>query len=80
MKAYRWTTRIALAGIGILAVIVAFVAVVRILSVPIAGVQPEAFVLTAMMTSPFTVGAVLVSIITATLVETLRRHKRPTTA
>ena len=80
MKAYRWTTRIALAGIGFLAVIAAFVAVVRILSVPIAGVQPEAFVLTAMMTSPFTVGAVLVSIITATLVETLRRRKRPTTA
>ena len=80
MKAYRWTTRITLAGIGFLAVIAAFVAVVRILSVPIAGVQPEAFVLTAMMTSPFTVGAVLVSIITATLVETLRRRKRPTTA
>jgi hypothetical protein len=50
---------------------------VRILSVPVAGVQPEAFVLTAMMTAPFTVGLVLVSTMTTALIETLRRPKRP---
>ena len=77
MNTYRWTTRIGIAGIGFLAAIAVFVAVVRILSVPVAGVQPEAFVLTAMMTAPFTIGAVLVATMTAALVETLRRPKRP---
>ena len=70
---YRWTTRIAIAGFGFLAVIAAFAAVVRILNVPVAGVQPEAFVLTAMMTSPITVGGVLVAIGISALVE--RRSK-----
>ena len=69
----RWTTRIAIAGFGFLAVIAAFAAVVRILNVPVAGVQPEAFVLTAMMTSPITVGGVLVAIGISALVE--RRSK-----
>ena len=77
MNAYCWTTRIAIAGVGFLAVIAVFVAGVRILSVPVAGVQPEAFVLTAMMTAPFTVGLVLVSTMTTALIETIRRPKRP---
>ena len=76
----RWTTCIALAGISFLALIAAFVAVVRIFDVPLAGVRPEAFALTAMMTAPFTVGTVLVSTMAGTLVETLRRSKRPTSA
>ena len=77
MNAYRWTTRTAIAGLGFLAVIAVFVTVVRVLSMPVAGVQPEAFVLTAMMTAPFTIGLVLVSTATAALVETLRSRKNP---
>ena len=80
MNTYRWTTHIALAGIGFLAVIAVFVAVVRILNVPLAGIQPEAFALTAMMTAPFTIGAVLVFIMTTTLVEALRHRRRPASA
>ena len=80
MNTYRWTTRIALAGIGFLAVIAVFVAVIRILNVPLAGIQPEAFALTAMMTAPFMIGAVLVYIMTTTIVENLRHRRRPASA
>ena len=80
MNAYRWTTRTAIAGLGFLAVIAVFVTVVRVLSVPLAGVQPEAFILTAMMTAPFTIGLVLVSTTTAALIETLLQRKRPASA
>ena len=48
-----------LAGLGVLALWAVFVAVVRVLDVPVGGIQPEAFALTAMMTAPFTLGAVL---------------------
>ena len=58
MNAYCWTIRIALGGLGFLALLVAFVAVTRIFNVVIAGVQPDASALTAMMTAPFTVGVV----------------------
>ena len=59
MKGYRWATRVALAGLGVLALWAVFVAVVRVLDVPVGGIQPEAFALTAMMTAPMTLGAVL---------------------
>ncbi|MXZ90414.1 MAG: hypothetical protein F4W95_07305 [Chloroflexi bacterium] len=72
MSRYRWTGRIAFAGVAALALIIVFVTTVRFLDVAVAGVQPEAFVLTAMMTAPFTVGAVIVSTMAAALVETLR--------
>ena len=80
MDGYRWTTRIAMAGVGFLAVIVAFVTGVLVLGTPILGVQPEAFALIAMMTAPFTVGPVLVSVAAAALTETFWRMKRPTGA
>ena len=44
---------------GVLALWAVFVAVVRVLDVPVGGIQPEAFALTAMMTAPITLGAVL---------------------
>ena len=59
MKGYRWAARVGLAGLGVLALWAVFMAVVRVLDVPVGGIQPEAFALTAMMTAPFTLGAVL---------------------
>ena len=73
MNSYRWTKRIGFAGLAFLAAIAVFVTVVSILGVRVAGVYPEAFRLTAMMTTPFTLGLVAVSTMTATAVETLRR-------
>ena len=49
-------------------------AVVRIVNVPLGGIQPEAFVLIAMMTAPFTLGAVLLAtLVTAGLEMMVRR-------
>ncbi len=76
MNGYRWTIRIGLGGLGFLALLAAFVAVTRIFGVAIAGVRPEAWALTAMMTAPFTVGAVSLSTSVAALTETLLRRRR----
>ena len=74
MKGYRWTARVGLAGLGVLALWAVFVAVVRVLDVPVRGIQPEAFALTAMMTAPITLGAVLlVTLVTAGLEVLVRR-------
>lgn len=75
MDRYRWTLRVAIGGVAFLAAIAAFVAVVRISNVMIAGVYPEAWVLTAMMTAPFTIGVVSVATIATALVETFRRRR-----
>ena len=56
MNAYRWTVRVALGGVTLLALWALFVAVVRMFDLVIAGVQPEAWVLIAMMTASFTIG------------------------
>ena len=77
MNAYRWTKRIGIAGIAFLASIAIFVTVVSILGIRVAGIYPEAFRLTAMMTAPFTLGLVAVSTLATALVETLLRRKRP---
>ena len=77
MNGYRWTIRIALGGLGFLALLAAFVAVTRIFGVVIAGVRPEAWALTAMMTAPFTVGAVSLLTLVAALLETVLRRRRP---
>lgn len=76
MNTYRWTKRIGIAGIVFLAAIALFVTVVSILGIRVAGIYPEAFRLTAMMTAPFTLGLVAVSTLAAALVETLLRRKR----
>ena len=75
MNTYRWTKRIGLAGIAFLAAIAIFVTIVSILGIRVAGIYPEAFRLTAMMTAPFTLGLVAVSTLAAALVETLLRLK-----
>lgn len=74
MDRYRWTLRVTIGGVACLAVIAGFVAVVRGFGVMIAGVYPEAWVLTAMMTAPFTIGIVSVATIATALVETIRRR------
>lgn len=76
MKNYRWTVRIAITGTALIVALSIFVSVVQLFGTPVAGIQPEAFVLTAMMTSPFTIGAVLVSTGTAALTEKIYHHKR----
>ena len=75
MNRYRWTLRMAIGGVAFLAVIAVFVAVVRGFNVMIAGVYPEAWVLTAMMTAPFTIGIVSVATIATALAETFRRRR-----
>ena len=75
MNGYRWTVRIGLGGLGFLALLAAFVAVTRISGVVIAGVQPEAWALTAMMTAPFTIGLVSALTIGTALVETVLRRR-----
>ena len=75
MNGYRWTLHVAIGGAAFLALIAVFVSVVRIFNVMIAGVYPEAWVLTAMMTAPFTIGIVSVTTIATALVETFRRRR-----
>ena len=75
MKNYRWTIRIASTSTALIAALAIFVIVVRILGTPIAGIKPEAFVLTTMMTALFTICAVLVSTGTAALTEKVCRRK-----
>ena len=76
MNAYRWTVRVALGGVTLLVLWGVFVAVARIFDLVIAGVYPEAWVLTAMMTAPFTIGVVLLATGGTALVEKLVRFKR----
>ena len=76
MNVYRWTVRVALGGVTLLTLWAVFVAVARIFNLVIAGVQPEAWVLTAMMTAPLTIGAVCTLVIGTALVETVLRRRR----
>lgn len=76
MNGYRWTKRIGIAGVAFLAAIAVFVAVVSIMDVRVAGVYPEAFRLTAMMTAPFTIGIVPIPTLATALIETYHRLNR----
>ena len=76
MNDYRWTVRVAVGGVSLLALVAAIALVLRIFGVVIAGVQPEAWVLTAMMTAPLTVGTVSIFTIATVLVETILRRRR----
>ena len=76
MNAYRWTVRVAFGGVALLTLWALFVAVARIFDLVIAGVYLEAWVLTAMMTAPFTIGAVAVLVIGTALVEKVLGRRR----
>ena len=63
-------------GVGLLTLWALFVAVARIFDLDIAGVYPEAWVLTAMMTAPFTIGTIAALVIGTALVEKVLRRRR----
>ena len=65
-----------LGGVALLVLWALFVAVTLIFYLVIAGVYPEAWVLTAMMTAPFTVGVVSLATVGMAVVETIARLKR----
>ena len=69
MKRRPWAARVAIFSGGILTVAVFFLVVVRSLNLTIAGVEPEALVLTAMMTAPFTLGFFLLLVLGAAAAE-----------
>ena len=79
MNDYRWTVRVALGGVGLLALVAVVAFVLRVSGVVVAGVQPEAWALTAMMTAPLTVGTVSMLTIGTALVETFLRRRRTAT-
>ena len=76
MNGYRWTVRVGLAGVGFLVTLAAFVAVTRIFNLVVAGVQPEAWALGAMLTAPFTIGVVSLATVGTAVVETVARLRR----
>ena len=80
MSSYIWTRRVGFAGLRLLVLWVVFVAVVRVLNVPLAGIQPEAFAMVAMMTAPFTLGGVLLATLAAWALETVVRRPGPSRA
>ena len=76
MKRRSWAARVAILSGGVLVVAVLFLVVVRALNITIAGVEPEALVLTAMMTSPFTLGVLLLLVLGAAAAEWVVRRVR----
>ena len=65
-----------LGGVVLLTLWGVFVAVARIFDLVIAGVYPEAWVLTAMMTVPFTIGTIAALVIGMALVEKVLGRRR----
>ena len=59
---------------GLLALAVVFLVVVRASGVSIAGIAPEALVLTAMMTAPFTLGFLALLVLGAVGAERMCRR------
>ena len=76
MKRRSWAARVAILSGGVLVVAVLFLVVVRALNITIAGVEPEALVLTAMMTAPFTLGVLLLLVLGAAAAERVVRRVR----
>ena len=76
MKSRSWAARVAIFSGGILAVAVLFLIVVRSLNVTVAGVEPEALVLTGVMTAPFTLGFLLLLVLGAAAAERVVRRVR----
>ena len=76
MKRHPWAARVAILSGGVLVVAVLFLVVVRALNIVVAGVEPEALVLTAMMTAPFTLGFFLLLVLGAAAAERVVRRGR----
>ena len=60
---------------GQAAALVVFLIVVRVLGVPVAGVDPEGFVLTGVMTGPFYLGLLLLLTLGTAVVERVLRRR-----
>lgn len=73
MQDYGWTWRVWWVGLGLVSVWAMFSAVMRVSGLVIAGVQPEAWALVAMMTAPLALGVVLLATVGTALAETWRR-------
>ena len=76
LKSRSWAARVAIFSGGILAVAVLFLVVVRSLNLTVAGVEPEALVLTGVMTAPFTLGFFLLLVLGAAAAERVVRRVR----
>ena len=79
MDDYLWTVWEAVGCVGLLVLVAVVALVLRIFGVVVAGVQPEAWVLTAMMTVPLTVGTVSILTIATALVEMFSRRRTVST-
>ena len=75
MRRYIWIRRVGVAGLGLMVLWVVFVAVVRVVNVPLGGIQPEAFAMIAMMTAPFTLGTVLLATLVTWGLEKIVRRR-----
>ena len=76
MMSYRNTRRvIKYAGIAWVCLL-AFVIIVRVASLPLGSVQPEAVMLTFMMTLPFTLGATFLAVGGTAVIERLSDRQR----
>ena len=69
MRFRSWTARVVFYCSVLVAAVVVFLFVVRVTGIAPAGVEPEAFVLTAMMTAPFSLGFLLLVILGTVVVE-----------
>ena len=76
MKSRSWAARVAIFSGSILGVAAFFLVVVRALNITVAGVEPEALVLTGVMTAPFTLGFFLLLVLGAAVAERVVRRGR----
>ena len=76
MKRGSWAARVAIFSGGILGFAAFFLVVVRSLDITVAGVEPEALVLTGVMTAPFTLGGFLLLVLGAAAAERVVRRIR----
>ena len=76
MKGRSWAARVAIFSGSILAVAAFFLVVVRALNITVAGVEPEALVLTRVMTAPFTLEFFLLLVLGAAAAEQVVRRVR----
>ena len=76
MNNYPWTRRAVLIGVGMLAFLIAVVGALRIFGIVVAGVYPEAWVMTLMMTSPFTLAGLSLIVGSAFVVDSWIRQRR----
>ena len=76
LKRRFWARRVGFFFGGVLGVVVLFLLVVPVLNITISGVEPEGLVLAFMMTAPFTLGFILVSVLGAAGAERVTRRGR----